>query len=168
VDASRHVARQALEEDGSIGISTGGVAEVFETNEDDECVLLRERVGMVRLAIRTGASLVPCYLFGNTKLLNCWAGEGLPFKGRSLLEKTSRKLGFALIVIHGRFGLPIPFKLPVLGVFGKEIPTKHIQCEDPTPEQVKAIQDQLLSEMQRIFDTYKPLYGWEEKKLIIK
>lgn len=168
VDASRHIARKAIEEDGSIGISTGGVAEVFETNEDNECVLLKERIGMIKLAIRTGSILVPCYLFGNTKLLNCWAGEGLPLGGKSYLEKISRKIGFALIFIYGRFGLPIPFRKPVMGVSGKGIHTKHLKCEDPTLEQVQEIQGLLLEEMQRIFDKHKHLYRWEEKKLIIK
>jgi hypothetical protein len=51
---------------------------------------------------------------------------------------------------------------------GKPIPTHHIKCEEPTPEQIKEIQDKLIDEMQVIFDKYKGLYGWEDKKLIIK
>jgi 2-acylglycerol O-acyltransferase 2 len=107
VAASRHVARKTLEGGESLGISTGGVAEVFETNDDDECILLRVRIGLIKLAIRTGSDLVPCYLFGNTKLLSCWAGDGIP-RGREILEYISRKVGFALIIIFGRFGLPVP------------------------------------------------------------
>ncbi|KAG7365173.1 diacylglycerol acyltransferase [Nitzschia inconspicua] len=167
IDASRNVARKALERNESLGISTGGVAEVFETNEDDECVLLKERVGLIKLAIRTGADIVPCYVFGNTKLLGCWAGEGIP-KGRYLLERISRKLGFALILVYGRFLLPVPWRKPVLGVMGKGIPTHQIQCEDPTAEQIETIQTILLEEMEALFDRYKHLYGWEDKKLIIK
>jgi 1-acyl-sn-glycerol-3-phosphate acyltransferase len=167
IDASRDVARKALESGESLGISTGGVAEVFETNADDECIVLKERIGLIKLAIRTGADLVPCYLFGNTKLLGCWAGEGIP-QGRNILERISRKIGFALIIIHGRFGLPIPRRVPVLAVLGKPIPTHHIKCEDPTPEQIEMIQILLLDEMQDIFERYKGLYGWEDKKLIIK
>ncbi|CAJ1938036.1 unnamed protein product [Cylindrotheca closterium] len=167
VDASRSVARKTLEGGESLGISTGGVAEVFETNDDDECILLRVRIGLIKLAIRTGSDLVPCYLFGNTKLLSCWAGEGIP-KGREILEYISRKVGFALILIFGRFGLPVPRRIPVMGIMGKPIPTHHMKCEEPTPEQIKEVQDKLIDEMQGIFDRYKGLYGWEEKKLIIK
>jgi hypothetical protein len=62
VDASRQTARKSLENyPYTIGISTGGVAEVFETNGDDECIILKERIGLIKLAIRTGADLVPCY-----------------------------------------------------------------------------------------------------------
>lgn len=167
VDASRHVARNTLEGGESIGISTGGVAEIFFTNDEDECILLKERIGLVKLAIRTGADVVPCYLFGNTKLLNCWAGEGVP-GGTFVLEKISRKLGFALILIYGRFFLPIPYRKPILAVLGRPIHTHQIKGENPTPEQIEMIQTKLLDEMERIFDTYKPLYGWDNKKLIIK
>ena len=97
ISASRESARRALEyPPHTIGISTGGVAEVFETNAEHECILLKERVGVIKLAIRTGADVVPCYLFGNTKLLGCWSGEGIPGV-KTVLEKISRKLGFALI-----------------------------------------------------------------------
>ncbi|VEU44708.1 unnamed protein product [Pseudo-nitzschia multistriata] len=167
IDASRHVARSALEGGESIGISTGGVAEIFFTNEKDECILLKERIGLIKLAIRTGADLVPCYLFGNTTLLNCWAGEGIP-GATTVLEKFSRKLGFALILIYGRFFLPIPFRKPILAVMGKPVHTHHVKGEDPTPEQIEMIQTQLLTEVERIFNTYKHLYGWDEKKIIIK
>lgn len=166
-DATRSVAFKVLQDNHSLGISTGGVAEVFETNADDECVLLKERKGMIKLAIRTGADLVPCYLFGNTKLLSCWAGEGLP-GGRKVLERISRKVGFALILIFGRFGCPVPYRVPIMAVMGKSIPTKHMKCDEPTLEQMDEIQEVLLRDMQTLFDKYKGLYGWDDKQLIIK
>lgn len=166
IDASRNVARNALDSGYSVGISTGGVREVFETNQEHETILLKERIGMIKLAIRTGADLVPCYMFGNTRALDCWAGEGIG--ARNLLENISRRVGFATILIYGRWGLPIPHRVPILGVMGKPIPTKQIQCEEPTMEQVNAIQAILLKEMQSLFERYKDLYGWNDIDLIIK
>lgn len=163
LDASRETARRALTTyPRTIGISTGGVAEVYETNADHECIVLRERVGLIKLAIRTGADLVPCYLFGNTKLLSCW------IPGGRLFERWSRKIGFALLWPYGRFGLPIPHRIPVLGVTGPPIPTYHIQCEEPTPEQVRVVHEQLLVAMQELFDRYKGLYNWNDTELIIR
>jgi hypothetical protein len=167
VDASRKVALKHLQEGHTIGISTGGVAEVFHTNKEDECVLLKERKGMIKLAIRTGAELVPCYVFGNTKLLGCWAGEGLPLWGQNLMERFSRKVGFATVLIFGRFGLPIPYRIPTLAVMGKPIPTEHLKCDEPTIEQIDQMQAKLIDEMQKMFDRYKGLYGWESKHLLI-
>lgn len=165
IDASRATATCALREGHSIGISTGGVREVFETNEQHETILLKERIGMIKLAIRTGASLVPVYEFGNTHALSCWAGEGIDGL-RGLLENVSRKVGFALIVIYGRFGLPIPYRVPILSVMGK--PIAVTKCEDPTDAQIFEIQAILLEEMQSLFERYKDLYGWHDTDLIIK
>jgi hypothetical protein len=164
IDASRNVAMSALRQGHSIGISTGGVREVFETNEHHECILLKERIGMIKLAIKTGANLVPVYEFGNTHALSMWAGEGIGARG--LLERISRKVGFALIIIYGRFGLPIPYRVPILGVMGK--PIKCEKCDDPTSEQIFEIQAILLKEMQELFERYKDLYGWSDTDLVIK
>lgn len=168
VDASRETARRMLEEyPYTIGISTGGVAEVFETNNADECIILRERLGLIKLAIRTGADLVPCYIYGNTKLLSCWHGNGIP-GAEKLLEKISRKIGFALILFFGRLGLPIPYRIPLLAVKGKPIPTWMHQCEEPSAEAIEKVQKQLVEAMENLFDTYKHLYGWDEKSLVIR
>lgn len=101
VDASRPSLTKNLNDKKIVGISTGGVAEVFETDNDDETIILRERIGLIKLAITTGAPLVPCYLFGNTKLLSIWTGGS---HGYSTLRAISRKVGFALILFWGRFG----------------------------------------------------------------
>lgn len=80
-----------------MGISTGGVAEVFETDSvtGDEAVVLRNRKGLVKLAIRTGAALVPCYLFGNTRLFSLYSGNGWM---RKFLRNLSRKLGTSICI----------------------------------------------------------------------
>ena len=59
VDADRKNCENILNNDGIIGISTGGVAEVFETDaqmegDGDECIVLHCRKGLVKLAFRTG------------------------------------------------------------------------------------------------------------------
>jgi Diacylglycerol acyltransferase len=168
IDASRASARRALQHyPYTIGISTGGVAEVFETTADDECILLRERIGLIKLAIRTGADLVPCYVFGNTKLLSCWSGHGIP-GARGVLEKISRRVGFALVLPYGRCGLPIPRRTPIFAVAGRAIATVHLQKEEPTDAEIHDIQEQLIAAMQGLFDRHKHLYGWQEKRLVIK
>lgn len=115
IDASRESSTKALNNNLTIGISTGGVAEVFETNSqpNEETIILKNRIGLIKLALRTGADLVPCYLFGNTELFTLFTGNKT---SHSFLKKLSRKIGFAVIVFWGRFGLPIPYRKPVFGV----------------------------------------------------
>jgi 1-acyl-sn-glycerol-3-phosphate acyltransferase len=169
IDASRQSALHALQRyPNTIGISTGGVAEVFETNSTDECILLKERIGLIKLAIRTGADIVPCYLFGNTHLLNCWSGEGFA-NGRTILERISRKIGFALILFYGRYYLPLPYRIPILGIRGESIQTHHYNMPtEPTTQQINTIQNQLINDMQKLFDNNKTYYGWDSSQLVIK
>lgn len=91
IDASKKVAVKHLNRNRTIGISTGGVAEVFETNSasGDEVIVLKNRKGIIKLAFQTGASLVPCYLFGNTHLLSLWTGGSF----HNFFKKLSRKIG---------------------------------------------------------------------------
>ena len=105
IDASAKSATKALKDGYTVGISTGGVAEVFETNTatGDEAIVLRERKGLVKLAIRTGAPLVPSYLFGNTKLFSQYTGGDVGSPVHSFLESLSRRIGFATVLFWGRF-----------------------------------------------------------------
>ena len=164
ISASSKSATSALENGLTIGISTGGVAEVFETNasENEEVILLKSRIGLIKLAIRTGSELIPCYLFGNTQLFSLFSGGPL----RSSLRTLSRKIGFALILFWGRFGLPIPYRKPIFGVMGKAIPVP--KNPDPTDEEVNALHKRLCDEMVQLFDRHKSSYGWGHKKLVIE
>lgn len=169
LDASRETAVNALlQYPYTIGISTGGVAEIFETNDNNECIILKERIGLIKLAIRTGSDLVPVYIYGNTQLLSCYCGDNIS-NFKNILQKVSRKVGFGLIYFYGRYYLPMPYRIPVFGVRGYSISTKHLNKElNPTSEQILEIQTQLINSMQQLFDQTKHLYGWEDKQLIIK
>jgi Diacylglycerol acyltransferase len=86
-----------------------------------------------------------------------------------MLQKVSRMIGFGLIIFYGRYYLPIPRRIPVLGVRGKAISTRHLQKnQNPSMEQIQDIQNKLIDSMQQLFDQTKHLYGWEGKQLIIK
>ena len=115
-DASRKNAERLLgEKRRTVGISSGGVAEIFETNSDNETIILRKRYGLVKLAFRTGAPLVPCYLYGNNQTLSCW------YDSSGIMQWLSRTLRFSLFFFWGRFFLPIPFRTPITGVMGLPI-----------------------------------------------
>jgi 2-acylglycerol O-acyltransferase 2 len=164
IDASRDSAEKALLDNYTIGISTGGVAEIFETNSisGDEVIVLRNRKGIIKLAFKTGASLVPCYLFGNTHLYSLWTGTGAVHE---LLRNLSRKIGAALIIFWGRNLMPIPYRIPIVGVMAKPIPV--IKNDNPTEKDIEDLHELLIDEMIKLFDKHKESYGWKSKKLIV-
>ncbi|CAM9095617.1 unnamed protein product, partial [Pylaiella littoralis] len=113
--AEREKVAQSVSEGWSVGLCPGGVAEIFDTNNDDEVLFLKARKGFVKLSLRMGTTLVPCYTFGNTSLFRSWHD---PF---GILRALSRKLGFGLLVVWGRLLLPIILRQPLLVVTGRPI-----------------------------------------------
>ena len=161
IDASPSSAKRALDNNRTIGISTGGVAEVFETNNKDQVIVLKSRKGIIKLAFKHGADLVPCYLFGNTELLSLWTGGSW----HDFFCNLSRKIGFATIIFWGRFGLPVPYRIPIVGVMAEPIPVP--KNENPTDEELDVLHKLLMDRMVELFEKYKHSYGWGDKKLII-
>lgn len=84
----------------------------------------------------------------------------------NFLFLTSSSPGIALIAFWGRMLLPIPYRVPIVGIMGKpiEIPKK----ENPSNEEIAHYHQILLEEMVKLFDKHKESYGWGNKKLIIR
>ena len=99
IDASREVVRQYLDEGHIVGISSGGIAEIFKTDStpgsESECIILKSRGGMCKLALRTGCDILPSYLFGNSKALHVWHDPW------GIMAWLSRKYQISLVFFWG-------------------------------------------------------------------
>lgn len=75
-------------------------------------------------------------------------------------------IGVALILFWGRFFLPIPYRVPIVGIMAKpiEVPKK----ENPSNEEIELYHNKLIDEMVSLFDRHKAKYGWGHKKLIVR
>ena len=171
VDASRENARKMLLADWSLGISSGGISEIFETHVPSgldsseaaggcETIILKSRGGICKLALETGAYLVPSFIFGNTLCLRVWSDPW------GLLRALSRRLRISVCFFTGRLGLPIPLRVPILGVLGAAIVVPKV--DNPSPEMVQSLLDKLCDEVQALFEEHKAAYGWDNVKLVIK
>ena len=120
--------------------------------------MLKSRKGFVRLALQQGVPLVPVYVFGNSMLLKLVA---LP----QLFETLSRWLRVSLTPFMGRWGLPIPFRLPLLYAVGA--PLMVTKTPNPTPAQVDELHRRFIAALIQLFDKHKHLYGWANKRLSI-
>lgn len=165
--ASRHNAQKMLREGWTIGISSGGIAEIFETSSSSgsdaaavETIILKSRGGLAKLALQTGSYLVPSYIFGNNQ---CLTVAHDPF---GIMRRLSRFFRVSIVFFWGRFGLPIPHRVPLLGVLGA--PIKVPLVPEPTSEQVAALLAKLEQEVQVLFDEHKSAYGWQHARLEIK
>lgn len=53
----------------SIVLYVGGIAELFLSSPSEERLYVGKRKGFIKLAMRTGSEIIPCYYFGNTTCL---------------------------------------------------------------------------------------------------
>ncbi|KAL8269624.1 hypothetical protein Esti_006444 [Eimeria stiedai] len=158
IPADRHSMKESLEKGFNLLVSPGGIAEMYEVNSKQERLHLQERQGIIRLAMETGARLAPVYCFGHSQAYRLtW--------GARFLQPVARLFRTAIIPFYGRFGLPVGFKVPLLFAIGR--PLQIPQVDKPTAAEVSSAHQQLMGEVQRIFDTYKGLYGWQGKNLEI-
>lgn len=157
--ASAKNVEKIYQEGGSCAITVGGVAEMFLINNEKEKVYLKKHRGFVREAIKHGADLVPVFCFGNSRLLKVVGENNKVSMG--LLKKLSRRLQASIILFYGRWGLPIPLRLPLKFVIGKAI--KVEQKPVPTEEDINALHSLFIERVQEIYEKHKP--EWETRPL---
>lgn len=173
IDASRSAVSSVLSQANSrIGISPGGIAEMFETypkpgfHPNDEAALLRHRNGVFKLALQHNIPVVPVYCFGATKMFR---RVQLPH----FIETLSRAMQISICLLFGKLGLPIPFRQRLMYVIGKTIwpamldstASNFTDEQQILDERVQQMHDAFCTEIKRIFDRNKGHYGWENKSL---
>ncbi|GAB9469411.1 Diacylglycerol o-acyltransferase [Globisporangium polare] len=164
VDASRSTADKVLKKDYSICVYPGGVPEIFlvDPNSKVNTIVLKNRLGFVKLAIRHGAELVPTFVFGEKWFFNVWNPP------KSVISFFRKVLKIPIIVFWGRF-FWMPKRLPEgkkFGVvYGKPIAT--VQKDEPTEEDIRAVHSVYVAEIERIFEQYKGKFGYDADETLV-
>ncbi len=153
-DVSRSTVEALIAMGRNVQIVCGGQTEMFESRSwDSEIRVVRaRRLGIFRIAIRSGLPVVPVYSFGETltfdnvylprlqALLKGWLGFPFPF------------------VMLGAWGLPLPRRVPISIAVGA--PVHPLQrCDDPTDEQVAEMHARYFAQLQALFDEFKEQCG---------
>ena len=154
VASSRSVIARLLRSGTSVVIVPGGIREVYVSSPLDEVVVLRERKGFISLAQETDAVLVPIYVFGNTHAFSV-----APPPPR--LERWSRRMRVSLMAFRGRWGLPLPHRVPITVVVGQ--PVEHREGES-TDE----LHARYIAALEDLYERYKETAGYPpDKKLVV-
>jgi 1-acyl-sn-glycerol-3-phosphate acyltransferase len=159
---SRGYMRQLLEEKRTVIIIPGGVAECLQMREGVETIYLRKRFGFVKLAIQTGAQLVPAFTFGQCNAYKYYR-LGPPLCSEKIVAAISRVMRFAPIVFWGKWGTPIPHQTPMHSVVGKAIPVTR--NENPSSEEVEAKLAEFIDAMQALFYKHRASHGFAHTEL---
>ncbi|TKA71135.1 hypothetical protein B0A55_08217 [Friedmanniomyces simplex] len=145
----------------AITIVVGGARESLDAKPRTLRLVLKRRKGFVKLAIRSGADLVPCLSFGENELYDQFDGARHPYVHRAQLM-VKKMLGFTIPLFHARgvfnydVGL-MPYRRPMNIVVGR--PIRIQQARNPDPKYVDEMHEAYVKELERIWDEWKGTFA---------
>lgn len=169
-DASKKCLTQILSKNApgsSAVLVTGGAKESMMAHPYESKVVLKDRAGFVKIALKTGASLVPMWGFGENNLY-----ENLAISSPSVVKwqrRIQKIITFAPLLVAGRgvfsyAGGLIPRRRPITVAIGEPIKTGDPD-PNPSPERIREVHEQYKAAVRKIFDQYKDIYDPKAKPL---
>ncbi|KAI8987121.1 diacylglycerol acyltransferase type 2B [Pilobolus umbonatus] len=154
----------------TIVIVVGGASESLSARPGTNDLTLKKRLGFIRLAIRNQVELVPIFSFGENDLF-----EQVDNSHGTTLWKIQKKMqeiaGFTMPLFHARglfnydIGL-MPYRHEIVTVVGKPIAVPKLLegHTEPTHEQIVAVQESYIAELENIYNEYKDVYAKDRKQ----
>ncbi|RKP10232.1 diacylglycerol acyltransferase [Thamnocephalis sphaerospora] len=142
-------------------IVIGGATESLSARPGINDLVLKRRLGFIKLAIRSGADLVPVFSFGENDIYDQLDNaEGTTV--RMLQTRFQSIFGFTTPLFHGRgifnYNMGImPHRRPIHTIIGRAVRVQ--QCDEPTMEQVLEVQERYINALVSIYDKYKDQYA---------
>ncbi|PMD51835.1 diacylglycerol O-acyltransferas-like protein 2B [Hyaloscypha bicolor E] len=150
----------------AITIVVGGARESLDAQPYQLRLVLKRRKGFVKMAIRTGADLVPVLAFGENDLYDQFQPDSHPkiHKFQLIVKKL---LGFTIPLFHARgvfnydVGL-MPYRRPMNIVVGR--PIRVVQSPHPDQEEIDRVHERYIQELERIWETWKDDFAPNRKE----
>lgn len=149
-----------------VTIVIGGARESLEAQPGYMRLILKERKGFIKLAVRTGADLVPVLAFGENNLYDQLHPDEHPavHKVQMFVLKVWK---FTLPFLHGRgifnydVGL-MPYRRPLNVVVGA--PIKVTQSATVEQAEINRLHDLYVAELEKLWDRYKDEFYPDRKE----
>lgn len=146
----------------AVSIVIGGARESLEAQPGTLRLILQGRKGFVKMALRTGADLVPVLAFGENDLYDQLSPKTYPLVHK-LQMITLKVFKFTVPALHGRgvlnydVGL-MPYRRPVNIVVGRPIEVDGVQSQ-PRQEDIDRLHELYVKEVERLWETYKERFA---------
>jgi 2-acylglycerol O-acyltransferase 2 len=149
----------------AITIVVGGAAESLDAQPYSMRLVLKKRKGFIKMALRTGADLVPVLAFGENDLYDQVTSNSHPsiHKAQLLIKKL---LGFTIPLFHARgvfnydVGL-MPYRRRLNIVVGR--PIKVTRSVQPQQEEIDKLHEQYVKELESIWNSWKDDFAKDRK-----
>ncbi|KAI1503668.1 diacylglycerol acyltransferase-domain-containing protein [Biscogniauxia marginata] len=150
----------------AVTVVVGGARESLEAQPGVLRLILKERKGFIKLAVRVGADLVPVLAFGENELYDQLRSQEHPLvhKIQMLILKVWK---FTLPFMHGRgifnydVGL-MPYRRPLNIVVGAPIKVQQSAIVDP--EEINRLHGLYVAELEELWDRYKDEFAPNRKE----
>ncbi|CAO2623593.1 Acyl-CoA wax alcohol acyltransferase 2 [Lemmus lemmus] len=150
-------------------VVVGGLAECKHSMPGSTTLVLKNRYGFVRMALRHGVSLIPAYGFGEADLYDqhIFTPGGYINRFQNWFQKMVHIYPCAF---YGRgftknsWGL-LPYSQPVTTVVGKPLPLPKI--ENPSLETVLKYHTLYIDALRKLFDQHKTKFGISETQELV-
>lgn len=150
VDGTRENCRALLEAGESVLVFPGGGREVSKRKGEKYSLIWKERIGFVRMAVASGATIVPFSAVGVEDAFEVLLDAGDVFA--SPLGPMLRRLGvreeLVLPLAKGSRDKLIPRPERLYFRFGEPIPTAHLRGREDDDLLCRALRDQVRSEIE--------------------
>ncbi len=159
-------ARRLLRHGYSVFVVPGGATEALYASPHADELQLSNRRGFVRLALSTGARLVPVFSFGETDTFRQWAvADRSPTIAR-FTAAFQRVFGVSLPLLTS----PVPRRVPITTVVGAPVElVPPLQPGHPTDEEVACSLARYTVALTELYETHKHRYNCDPaKRLIIR
>ncbi|NP_001155383.1 diacylglycerol o-acyltransferase-like [Acyrthosiphon pisum] len=140
-------------------LMVGGVSEAFKSFPGPYHLILKNRKGFIRVALQTGASLVPVFSFGETNVYGMGQAEPNSFwdKVLKLIKwKSGNKVPVGRGFFQYSFGI-VPRRHPIVTVVGKPIDVPKIV--KPEKEDIEKYHQIFIDELTKLFEEHKTKYS---------
>jgi len=143
---------------GMLGIVPDGILGAFRCRGGVDELAIGPRRGLMRLCMEEGATVLAAWFFGTTDMLTVVQD---PF---GIMEYASRKMQAGMMVFYGRWGLPVPRRIPVSLCVA---PYKCDKVNNPTKEEVEKVHAAVYGGLRRVYDEQKIYAGYPDRTLHI-
>ncbi|KAL3277964.1 hypothetical protein HHI36_013304 [Cryptolaemus montrouzieri] len=143
----------------AVALVVGGVAEAYYCKPRQYKLVLKNRKGFIKIALKNGSSLVPLFSFGETDIFDQYTSNSPWFK--QVQESIRKVIGLAPIIPLGRgffqysFGI-IPQRRSIAVVVGAPIHVEKV--ENPTQSQIDDLHKIFVDALINLFETQKHTY----------
>ena len=139
----------------TITLVLGGRRELEIARPGTMEVVINIRKGFIRVAIETGADLVPVIAFGENQVFDENMPRETPWKVW-YWDTLEKHLGVKPLRFWGRFGGLTPHRRPIHVVVGRAIPVcKQVNVTEPDPKYVDQLHQRYVQELVRIWDDWR-------------